>query len=177
MLSAEALFLIERLLRLLFRTDVARKQASLVQVKMSKDHSRPKVLVVDDEHVIADTLAMILRASGFDAKAAYSGEESIATAKAFQPDILISDVVMSGMTGIEAAIEIRGMLPACKIMLFSGQASIADLMDGARTNGHRFDIIDKPVHPADLIDRLRRLQLDNTPGQNRRNPREFTRFS
>ena len=132
---------------------------------MSRDQSRPKVLIVDDEHVIADTLAMILRESGFEAETAYSGEESIAKAKSFQPDMVVTDVVMSGMSGIDAALEIRQMLPVCKVLLFSGQASTANLLDGARENGYHFDILEKPMHPADLIERLRRLQLDNTPGR------------
>ena len=122
---------------------------------MSQSQTRQKVLVVDDEHVIADTLAMILRGIGFEAETAYSGEESITAAKTFQPNVLITDVIMSGMTGIDAAIKIRHMLPACKILLLSGQASTADLLDGAQTSGHHFDIIAKPVHPVELIAQLR----------------------
>ena len=116
---------------------------------------KPKVFVVDDEHVIANTLAIILNQSGFDAQAVYSGEKAVEMAKTLQPDMIISDVIMTGMTGIEAAIQIRGILPKCKILLFSGQAATADLLETAHTQGHEFEILAKPVHPTDLLAKLR----------------------
>ena len=85
----------------------------------------------------------------------YSGENAIETIDAFQPNMLISDVIMTGMTGIEAAIQIREKLPACKILLFSGQAATADLLEKARSQGHEFEILAKPVHPTDLLAKLR----------------------
>ncbi len=122
---------------------------------MSQISVRPKVLVADDERVIADTLAIILNQSGFEATAVYSGEKAVETARTLSPDMLISDVIMTDLNGIDAAIRIRGMLPACKILLFSGQASTADLLDRARAQGHEFEILAKPVHPQDLLARLR----------------------
>src|SRR5437868_10605605 len=88
---------------------------------------KPKVLVADDEQVIANTLAIILNQSGFEARAVYSGEGAVELLDSFKPDMLISDVIMTGMTGIEAAITTRARLPQCKILLFSGQAATADL--------------------------------------------------
>jgi len=111
--------------------------------------------VADDEHVIADTLAMILNQSGFEARAVYSGEKALELAPIFQPDMLISDVIMADLNGIDAAIRIRSLLPSIKILLFSGQAATADLLEKARTNGYEFDILAKPVHPQDLLSRLR----------------------
>jgi CheY-like chemotaxis protein len=91
--------------------------------------SKPKVLVADDEPVIADTLAMILNQSGFEARAVYSGEKAIELAESFQPEMLISDVIMGGVNGIDAAIRMRALLPGIKILLFSGQAATADLLE------------------------------------------------
>ncbi len=122
---------------------------------MSDSQMKLKVLVADDERVIADTLAIILNQSGFQATAVYSGEKAVETAKSLRPDMLISDVIMTDMNGIDAAIKIRTMLPACKILLFSGQAATADLLDRARVQGHEFEILAKPVHPQDLLARLR----------------------
>ena len=116
---------------------------------------KPKVLVVDDEQVIADTLAKILDLNGYDASAVYSGTAAVESARALQPDLVISDVIMQDMNGIEAAINIRGFLPGCKILLFSGQAATADLLDNARAQGHEFEILAKPVHPADLLAKLK----------------------
>ena len=122
---------------------------------MSNKTVKPKVLVADDEQVIADTLAMILNQSGFEARAVYSGEKALDLAATFEPDMLISDVIMADLNGIEAAIRIRALLPRIKILLFSGQAATADLLEKARTQGYDFEILAKPVHPQDLLSRLR----------------------
>ena len=122
---------------------------------MSETPQKPKVLVADDERVIADTLAIILNQSGFEATAVYTGEKAVEIARSLKPDMLISDVIMTDLNGIDAAIRIREMLPGCKILLFSGQAATADLLDRARNQGHEFEILAKPVHPQDLLSRLR----------------------
>ena len=114
-----------------------------------------KVLVADDERAIAVTLAAILTRSGFETRTVYSGEAAVEMAEHFRPDMLITDVVMRGISGIEAAIQISGLLPACKILLFSGQAETVDLLEQARIRGYDFEILAKPVHPQDLLARLR----------------------
>jgi CheY-like chemotaxis protein len=113
-----------------------------------------RVLIADDERMIANTLARILTSSGFEASAVYSGENAIEAARDLKPDVLITDVIMGGMTGIEAAIHIVGLLPNCRIILFSGQASTADLLECASAKGHRFEILSKPIHPRVLLDHL-----------------------
>jgi CheY-like chemotaxis protein len=122
---------------------------------MSETSSKPKVLVADDERVIADTLTMILNQSGFEARAVYSGEKAVEMASTFAPDMLISDVIMADLNGIDAAIQIRSILPSVKILLFSGQAATADLLEKARAQGYEFEILAKPVHPQDLLNKLR----------------------
>ncbi len=122
---------------------------------MAETSAKPTVLVADDERVIADTLAIILNQSGFEATAVYSGEKAVEMARTLRPNMLISDVIMTDMNGIDAAIQIRSILPECKILLFSGQAATADLLESARARGHEFEILAKPVHPQDLLARLR----------------------
>ena len=63
--------------------------------------SKRRVIVVDDERLIADTLATILNNAGYDARAVYSGEQLVELLESFQPEVLIADVVMPGMTGIQ----------------------------------------------------------------------------
>ena len=121
----------------------------------SKGKNKPKVLVVDDEQMIADTLAIILNQSGYDAAAVYTGAAAVESARANKPDLIISDVIMPDMNGIEAVIKIREFLPGCKVLLFSGQAATADLLEMARNQGHEFEILAKPVHPQDLLAKLR----------------------
>jgi DNA-binding response OmpR family regulator len=112
---------------------------------------RPVVLVVDDESAIADTLTEILSRSGYAAMAAYDGNDALETALLTPPEMLITDVVLPGMSGIELAITIRRIFPDCKILLFSGQASTADLLASAKSQGHHFTLLTKPVHPRDLL--------------------------
>jgi DNA-binding response OmpR family regulator len=116
---------------------------------------RRRVIVVDDEQVIANTLAIILNNAGFEARGVFSGEKAVELLETFSPDVLIVDVIMPGITGIEVAIIVRDKLPGCKILLFSGQAATSDLLDEARSRGYEFEILVKPVHPVDVLEQLR----------------------
>ena len=119
---------------------------------------KPKVLIADDERVIADTLAIILRQYGFEATAVYTGEAAVEAAETMVPDAFITDVIMTGITGIDAAIRIREMVPSCRILLLSGQLVTSDLLDQALNDGYEFEIIAKPVPPAELLARLEDLK-------------------
>jgi DNA-binding NtrC family response regulator len=123
--------------------------------------SKMRVLVVDDERSIADSLALILNQSGYEARAAYSGESAVKSAAEWLPHVLISDVVMSGMTGIEASIAVLKLLPSCKVILFSGQARTVDF-DSATKGGYHFEILAKPVHPQALLKRLTAIEKDKS---------------
>jgi CheY-like chemotaxis protein len=114
-----------------------------------------KVLVVDDEKLIADTITEILKRNGFNAMGAYSGEQALQIANRFSPDYLLADVLMPFMNGVELAIAIRKSSAATRILLFSGHANSADLLDDARLRGHQFDVVAKPIHPEKLIQLLR----------------------
>src|ERR1700734_3797730 len=98
----------------------------------STNHLIPRVLIVDDERIIADTLTTILSSSGYDTRAAYSGEMAVEMARNFHPEMLITDVVMPGISGIETAIKVREMLPTCTVLVFSGQATTQSLIERAR---------------------------------------------
>ncbi len=115
------------------------------------ERKRLRVLIVDDEEMIADTLARILNASGFEARAAFSGEQAIPSASEFEPDILLTDVIMRGMSGIDAGIAVSKILPLCRVILFSGQAATADLQARAKAQGYSFELIAKPIHPQELL--------------------------
>ncbi|HLK34796.1 MAG TPA: response regulator [Terriglobales bacterium] len=125
---------------------------------------RPKVLVVDDEIVIANTLGLILRQEGYDSQVAYSGQAALQQSLEFQPALLISDVVMPDLNGIEVALRVREFLPNCQVLLLSGQAATADLLLAARAGGHEFPLLSKPVHPEELLRQVaRRLKSGPTP--------------
>jgi CheY-like chemotaxis protein len=115
------------------------------------------VLVVDDERAIADTLAMILRYAGYSTSVAYNGEHALEVAQLRAPDMLISDVVMPGINGFELAIGFKQTHPDCKVLLFSGQAATAELSQKAAAAGYSFELLAKPVPPAEILAHLSRL--------------------
>ena len=118
---------------------------------------RQRIIVADDERVIADTLATILTLDGFEARAVYSGEEALQLAATFLPDMLVSDVIMGELNGVETAIMMRTLLPGVKVLLFSGHSNSAELLNQASARGYEFEILAKPVHPKDLLSRLHPL--------------------
>jgi CheY-like chemotaxis protein len=123
-------------------------------------NSAPRVFVVDDEPVIASSLAAILRMNGYSAKFFTSPLEALAAAKVRPPDLLISDVGIPEISGIDLAILMKTQFPACKILLFSGAPSSLDLLGSARVQGHNFDLLLKPVPlPEFLADISKRLGI------------------
>ena len=115
---------------------------------------RPTVLVVDDESSIAETVAAILSQSGYAAMTAYDGQEAMEIALLTPPELLITDVSMPGMSGIELAITVRRIFPDCKVLLFSGHVATAGLLAVAQRAGHTFTLLSKPVHPKELLARV-----------------------
>jgi len=121
------------------------------------NRSRLRVLVVDDEPLIAQTVAAILNLHGFDAVEALSGEAALAAARHVQPDIVLTDVLMPKMSGVELGIKIRQEFPHTRVLLFSGQAATSELMRKAQAEGYTFKLFPKPIHPEELIAKLRAL--------------------
>ncbi len=126
-------------------------------VSPKKEQSRstvaflPRVLVVDDEVVIADTITKILSLNGYAANAAYDGDSALECALLKPPHLLLTDVVLPGINGIELAQTVKRVYPECKVILFSGQASTVDLMATALRAGHRFTLLSKPLPPEELL--------------------------
>ncbi len=122
---------------------------------------RHKVLVVDDDRVIASTLSAIFESVGYETATAYSGEEAFQVACAFQPDCIVSDVMMGELNGIEAAIEILRELPRCKVVFISGNAPCRDLMGNAIAQGFNFEVLAKPVPMPELLTRIAEICSDS----------------
>jgi DNA-binding NtrC family response regulator len=114
-----------------------------------------KVLVIDDDNSVADTLAMILNFSGYDAIAAYNGEHGLDLARQAPIDHVVTDVVMEPVNGIQAAIAIQAICPGCTVLLISGNDRTSKLLADAVRDGYNFDILPKPVHPTVILDFLR----------------------
>ena len=117
-----------------------------------------KILVVDDERSIAETMRDIFRSAGYMAMCAFSGDEAIAKAADLCPDLLLSDVMMPGMNGFEVALQVKQICPECRLLLFSGQIATALLAQGFvqtfTESGYRYELLAKPLHPTELIRRV-----------------------
>jgi DNA-binding response OmpR family regulator len=114
-----------------------------------------RILVVDDDPLLADTLVQILKNQGFDAIAVYSGQEAVVAARGFQPDSAVMDVMMTGLNGFEAAQSILEHVPACNFLLLSGRPEAGQIIAQERTKGNHFDVLAKPVHPQEVLDVLK----------------------
>lgn len=129
---------------------------------MDRPGKQLRVFVVDDEFIIASTLELILRQKGFDATSFSTPLEVLDAARTGAPDLLISDVVMPQFSGIDLAIRLQAQCPHCKVLLFSGQAATNGLLAAARANGHDFVILPKPVHPTELLRKIKEVTEEDT---------------
>ncbi|WP_109487536.1 response regulator [Occallatibacter savannae] len=112
---------------------------------------KPRVLVADDEKIIADTLKLILTGAGYEVSVAYDGIAALERAKERSPDLLLSDVFMPGLSGIDLAIQVCDQLPTCKVLLMSGQANLEFLRHEIKSKCREFEVLSKPTHPTDLL--------------------------
>jgi DNA-binding NtrC family response regulator len=111
-----------------------------------------RVLIVDDEVSIADSLALIFASRRYEVRVAYSAESAIEVISMWQPDLAILDVILPGMNGIDLAIATRTNYPSCRIILFSGNANTSLLLEEASRKGYFFDVLAKPVHPDLMLE-------------------------
>jgi CheY-like chemotaxis protein len=115
---------------------------------------RLRVLVVDDEDLIADSVAEILNRNGYEATARYSGKSAIQYVEEECPDIVVSDVIMPDYNGIQLAKAVRMQCPETRILLLSGNAATSELLHRAYREGQTFELLAKPVHPLQLLKAL-----------------------
>ena len=116
-----------------------------------------KILIVDDEAAISDTLALIFRSQRYDARVAYSAEHAIEVIAEWRPDLAILDVMLPEMNGIDLAIVIKANHPCCHVLLFSGHSNTSVLLEEAGRKGHQFEVLAKPVHPNLMLERASAL--------------------
>ncbi len=116
-----------------------------------------RILIVEDETIVADTLAQILSAHGYEIRTTYSAEEAIETLAHWIPDLAILDVMLPRMNGIEFALVLKENYPQCHSLLFSGQPAVEGLVEKAKHEGHVFEVLAKPVHPSVMLKAISNL--------------------
>jgi CheY-like chemotaxis protein len=143
-----------------FASDGPSRKSS--QKRVSNDSKGPsaipksKIVVADDEPLVAVTLREILVDEGFEVVTVADGNAAVQAAQAMRPDLVLTDVMMPKMNGIEAAKAIKRFLPDCRIILLSGQAATGALLKQAHEEGHDFEIVTKPIKPETLLEILRK---------------------
>ena len=111
----------------------------------------PLILVADDEPMVAQTLVEILEEEGFEAISVSDGAAAVHWAGQALPDVVMCDVIMPSLDGIEAAKQIKRLLPQSHIILYSGQPTAGVLVEKAAAEGHKFDVLAKPIKPDLLL--------------------------
>jgi CheY-like chemotaxis protein len=124
---------------------------------------KPRILIADDEKLIADTLKLILAGAGYDVSVVYDGIAAVEKAKEWSPDLFLSDVIMPGQTGIDAAIQVCNQLPNCKVILISGQAHLQDFRHQIEAKCQTFEVFSKPIHPTALIAHIQEMLVASKP--------------
>jgi CheY-like chemotaxis protein len=136
---------------------VTLRAAKLLSSRLKQPTEGPMsstILVVDDEPSIALTLASILQRQGYQVFTAPDADSALKSLEQVNPDLVISDVIMPGMNGLEMAITLRSLRPNCPVILMSGNANTQDLLEDARAEGHVYEVLAKPIPPRELLARI-----------------------
>ena len=133
---------------------------------MSPNHAPQRILIVDDEAAVADSLHLIFSGRGYEARAVYSAEQAIELLAEWQPDLAIIDVMLPQMNGIQLAGILKGNYPTCRILLISGHPGTSDLLGAANDQGSSFEILAKPLHPTFILDTVSGLLPEEKSTQN-----------
>jgi len=122
----------------------------------SREAQRPIMLIVDDEVNVADTLSLIMAQNGFAVLTAYDAHSAIEMATLVPPDVLLSEIALPQITGLDLAIAVRRAAPNCKILFLTRSGSAANLLlDEARVMELDFVELTKPLHPVELLAKAR----------------------
>jgi CheY-like chemotaxis protein len=111
-----------------------------------------RVLVVDDDRLVADTLTLIFERNGFAAKAAYSAEEALRSCREFVPHLLLCDITMPDRDGLSLVEDVTRELPACRILVLTGfYSNLKSVREQAGRLSRPVGILTKPCQPSELL--------------------------
>ena len=113
---------------------------------------KTRVLIVDDEKEFVDLVSERLTMRDYDVTACYSGEEALETVKKYNFDIVVLDILMPGIDGIETLREIKRIKPLTEVILLTGHAAVDTAIEGMRLGA--YDYLTKPCEISDLVTKL-----------------------
>ncbi|MBW1671658.1 MAG: response regulator [Deltaproteobacteria bacterium] len=113
---------------------------------------KTRVLIVDDEKEFVELVSQRLTMRDYDVTAAFSGEEALQTVKNYNFDIVVLDVLMPGIDGIETLREIKRIKPLTEVILLTGHAAVDTAIEGMKLGA--YDYLTKPCEISDLVTKL-----------------------
>ncbi len=128
---------------------------------------KPKVLVIDDETGVREALRQVLDYEGMDVRLAASGGEGLTLFESFEPHVVLLDVKMAGLDGLEVLSRLRVVDPAATVVMISGHATIATAVEATQQGA--FDFLEKPLDTDRLLVTLRNAMAHiSLAGENER---------
>lgn len=119
---------------------------------------KQRVLVVDDDRLVADTLALIFQKHGFESLATYSGEEALGSIDVFAPDLMLCDITMPGMDGLTLVQQVSKVLPSCRIIVLTGfYSNVIPVREQFEKLSRPVGIFMKPCQPTELLGKVKTL--------------------
>lgn len=119
---------------------------------------KQRILVVDDDHLVADTLTLIYKANGFDSEASYSAAAGLERARAFAPALILCDVSMPEESGLSLAEKVHKEMPECRMLMLTAYSSnIARVQMQALRIKRQLHLLAKPCPPEELLRETRAL--------------------
>lgn len=111
-----------------------------------------RVLLVDDEEEFVNTLAERLRVRDYDVTTSLSGEDAVEKLKAYNYDVVVLDVLMPGIDGIDALREIKGLKPLTEVIMLTGHGTVETAIEGMKLGA--YDFLMKPCETEELVAKI-----------------------
>ena len=122
-----------------------------------------KILVVDDECLVADTLGLIFGRHGFETRVTYSARAALECARSFSPDLLLCDITMPERSGLDLMADFDRELPNCRVLVLTGYYSnLVRVREQAGRLRRSARVLTKPCDPVELLREAGRI-LSITP--------------
>jgi DNA-binding response OmpR family regulator len=119
---------------------------------------KPRILIVDDDRLVADTLCMVFQVNGFESEARYSAREGFERAQTFAPALILCDVTMPEESGLQFAVRVQDAMPETRMLMLTAYSSnVADVRAQSRRLKRPLHLLSKPCRPDDLLRETRAL--------------------
>jgi DNA-binding NtrC family response regulator len=113
---------------------------------------KPRILIVDDEKDFTEPLSERLALRDYDVSTAFSGEEALEKIKTYNPDVVILDVIMPGLDGIETLRGIKEIKPLTEVIMLTGHATVETAINGMQLGA--LDFLMKPCTNEELVSKI-----------------------